>query len=139
MKNIIIIIILTSAFVLISCSSKEDRVKAIIDNSYYGIHRLVKMSEIDKLKQDFFSLPVHYSMLENYIDVTNENDYEIVRYIYKTNDGAYRMFYLVDLTDKKILDKSSDYNAFFKPIATKILGDNLGDMEGNNLMDLMRY
>jgi len=82
MKNIIIII-LTSAFVLISCSSKEDRVKAIIDNSYYGIHRLVKMSEIDKLKQDFFSLPVHYSMLEKYIDVTNENDYEIVRYICK--------------------------------------------------------
>jgi len=49
------------------------------------------------------------------------------------------MFYLVDLTDEKIVDKSSDYNAFFKPIATKILGDNLGDMEGNNLMDLMRY
>ena len=24
-------------------------------------------------------------------------------------------------------------------IATEILGENLGDMEGNNLMELMRY
>ncbi len=136
MKNIII---LTLALVLISCSSKEDRVTAIIDNSYYGIHGLKKMNELDKIKEDVLSLPVHYTMLEKYIEVNKENEYEIVRYIYKTNDGTYRMFYLIDLTEEKIIEKSSDYNTFFKPIATEILGDNLGDIEGNNLMDLMRF
>lgn len=136
MKQLIIILL---TLVLTSCSSKEDKVKAIIDNSYYGVHGLKKMSEIDKLKDDIFTLPVHYSIVEQYAEVNKESEYEIVRYIYKTQDGAYRIFYLVDLTAKKVVDKSSDFNDFFKPIATEILGENLGDLEGNNLMEVMRY
>jgi len=133
------IILLTLTLILTSCASKEDKVKEIIDDSYFGTYNLKKMSEIEKLKEDIFSLPVHYTMVEKFTDVNKESEYEIARYIYKTYDGANRMFYLIDMTNKKVIDKSSDYNDFFKPIATEILGENLGDMEGNNLMELMRY
>ena len=130
---------MTLTLILTSCASKEDKVKTIIDDSYFGIYNLKKMSGIGKLKEDIFSLPVHYTLVEKFADVNKESEYEIARYIYKTYDGANRMFYLIDMTNKKVIDKSSDYNDFFKPIATEILGKNLGDMEGNNLMELMRY
>ena len=132
-------ILLTLTLILTSCASKKVKVKEIIDDSYFGIYNLKKMSEIEKLKEDIFSLPVHYTLVEKFADVNKESEYEIARYIYKTYDGANRMFYLIDMTNKKMIDKSSDYNDFFKPIATEIIGENLGDMEGNNLMELMRY
>ncbi len=132
------IIFSTLIMVFTSCTSKEDKVKAIIDESYFGIHNLKKMNEIEKLKEDIFCLPVHYSIVSQFTDVNKDNEYEIARYIYQTNQGANRMFYLIDMTDNKVIDKSSDFNEFFKPIATEILGDNLGDIEGNNLMELMR-
>tara|TARA_Y100000815_G_C13063622_1_gene395355 strand:+ start:43 stop:453 length:411 start_codon:yes stop_codon:yes gene_type:complete len=136
MKRIFLLIL---TLILTSCASKEDKVKAIIDNSYFGIYNSRKMSEIEKLKEDIFSLPIHYTIVEKYATVNKENKHEIVRYIYKTNDGVYRTFYLIDMTNKKVIEKSSDYNDFFRPILTEILGENSGDMEGNTLMELMRY
>ena len=133
------IILLTIILIITSCSTKEDKIKEIIDNSYYGIYQIKKMSEIKKLKEDIFSLPVHYTMVEKYTEIEKNNEYEITRYIYKTEKGANRMFYLIDFTNNKVIDKSSDFNEFFKPIAIEILGENIGDMEGNNLMELMRY
>lgn len=138
MKNIFLPFIL---LFLLSCSSKEDKLKNIIDDSYFGVHALKKMNEIKKLDEKIFGLPVHYSMLNKYEETKEGNEYEIVRYIYKTYDGAYRIFFIVDFTDKRILRKSSDANDFFIPIAKEILGEQAGatDLEGNNLMEIMRY
>lgn len=47
----------------ITCSSKEDELIKIIDESYFGMHGLKKMKEIKKLDEKLFSLPVHYSTL----------------------------------------------------------------------------
>lgn len=125
---------------IISCSSKEDKLKDIIDNSDFGVYGLKKMKEIKKLDEKIFSLPVHYSIVKKYEQITEGNEYAIVRYIYKTYEGAYRIFFIVDYTNKRIIEKSSNANDFFLPIAKDILGDQTGsDLEGNNLMDLMRY
>ena len=130
---------MTIILLITSCATKEDKIKEIIDNSYYGIYQVKKMSEIKKMKEDIFSLSVHYTMVEKYTEIEKDNEYEIARYIYKTDKGANRMFYLINTTNKRVIDKSSDFNEFFEPIATEILGGNIGDMEGNNLMELMRY
>ena len=137
MKNVLTSLIL---LLFISCLSKEDKLKDIIDNSDFGVYGLKKMEEIKKLDEKIFSLPVHYSIVKKYDEITEGNEYEIVRYIYKTYDGAYRIFFIVDYTNKRIIEKSSNANDFFIPIANEILGDQTGsDLEGNNLMDVMRY
>jgi len=129
---------------LISCNSKnsktnDNKVKRVIGESYYGTFGIKKMKDIEKLKEDVFSLPVHYSIVEKYVLDVKENDYKIVRHIYKDNRGANRIFYLIDITEEMVVDKSSNSNDFFLPIAEEILGKNLGDIEGNNLLELMRY
>ncbi|WP_044403400.1 hypothetical protein [Lacinutrix sp. Hel_I_90] len=136
MKKIIyfIIILLVSA-----CSSDKEDIKHIIDNSYFGMHKMKKMEDIKKLKENIYSLPVYYSFLEKYVEAYPDNDYRITRYIYKTEKGAYRMFYLIDVTNKKVLLKSNDVKDFFEPLAIEILGERVGDLEGNNLMDIMAY
>lgn len=131
-----------SFFLLISCNSKEDKIKTIIDNSYFGIYNIKKMKEIDKLEEDIFSLPVHYTIVQKYSHkVKKDNEYEITRYIYKTYDGAYRIFFLIDLTNQKIIDKSSGFKEFFAPIARNIFGDkiDINTFKGDNLMELMTY
>ena len=133
------ILILSVAILLASCASEEDRIKSIIDDSYYGIYELNKMSEIEKQDEHVYSLKVHYSRVEKYAPIDKESDYVMVRYIYKTYEGVYRIFYLIDMTNRKVIDKSSDYNDFFRPVASEILGDNIWDMEGNNIIDLMSY
>lgn len=136
MKGTILLVII---FLFTSCASKEDKVKEIIDESYFGMHRIKKMKEIEKLKEDIYSLPIHYTIVQKYVDVNEGNEYEITRYIYKTDKGANRIFYLIDYTNGKVIEKSSDANAFFKPILVETLGRNIEHMEGDNLMELMRY
>ena len=128
-------------FLIISCSSREDKIKEIIDDSSFGTYGLKKMKDIEKLDENIFSLPVYYTIVQNYVDIQEGNEYEIVRYIYKTYDGANRIFFIIDLTSKQVIDKSSDFNAFFAPIAIEILGESAlsSDLEGDNLMELMRY
>lgn len=140
MKKIFLLTI--SSFLLISCTSKKEKIKKIIDNSYFGIYGLKEMKEIDKLREDIYSLPVHYTIVQKYNNNIEKGDkYEITRYIYKTYEGVYRIYYLIDLTDKEIVNKSSDFKEFYAPIASDILGNNM-DIEmlkGDNLMQLMRY
>lgn len=135
MKRIAFLFII---FVVASCNFKENKIKNIIGESYYGIS-MTKMNEIDIKKEDIYSLPIHYTVVKKFNDVNDGNEYEIVRYIFKTDIGAHRMFYLIDFTNKEIVDKSSDYNDFFAPMTKEIFGENAPDLEGNNLMELMRY
>jgi len=140
------IFILLTSFTLLTTScqteksvEQKDEVKSIINDSYYGIHLLRKMSELNIIQDDIFSLPIHYSMLDGYIDVTPDHKYHITRYIYKTNDGVYRIFFIIDLTDERVVEKNSEYSAFFEPLTKKILGDNAVNMEGNNTVEIMKY
>lgn len=133
------IILLTVILILNSCSSKQNKIREVIDDSFVGINKVKKMGAIKKLKEDIYSLPVHYTIVEKYADVEKDNRYEIVRYIYKTDKGVNRMFYLIDFTNRKVIRKSNDFENFFEPIVSEILGENLGDVKGENLMELMRY
>jgi len=143
MKKIILLaLLLLSA----SCTSKEEKndalVKEIIGNSYYGINFTSKIKDVEKIKEDILSLSIHYIPLEKFIDVNEYSEYKLTRHIYKTRKGVYRMFYIIDLTNKQIVKKSNDYNVFFKPLLIEISGkeplENL-DLKGDNLMQLMRY
>lgn len=133
------ICLIFSLTILISCESKDDIVKEVIDNSYFGIYELNKMGDIEKSKEDIFSLAMHYTIVKDYIDIDNENKYVIVRHIYKTDKGANRIFYLIDITDRILVKKSSDPESFFLPMGKEILGENTGDLIGNNLFELYRY
>lgn len=130
--------LLTLILISVSCS-KEAKIKKIIGESYYGIYRMTKMKEIKKLKEDIASFPIHYTVVQKYVDVESDNDYEVVRYIYKTNKGAHRMFYLINMTQKYIVRKSSDFEDFYAPILRETLGDNAAYLNGDNLMELYRY
>lgn len=133
MKNTIFLLAL---LFIVSCTSKEDKIKEIIGESYYGMS-MTKLNEIEKLQEDIFSLPIHYSVVQKHIEVEEGNEYEIVRYIYKTSRGVHRMFYIIDYTNKKVVEKSSDYDYFFSPIAKEILGESARNMKGDNTIVLM--
>ena len=135
MKNTIYLIII---LFLTSCTSKEEKVKEIIGNSHYGLS-MNKLNEIEKMQEDIFSLPIHYSIIQKFENIEEGNEYEIVRYIYKTSRGVHRMFYLVDFTKERVVKKSSDYDDFFGPISKEILGESASSMRGDNTMELMRY
>ncbi len=135
MKNTIFLLIL---LFFVSCNSKENKIKAIINNSYYGLG-MTKLNEIEKLQEDIFSLPVHYTIVQKHEEIEEGDEYEIVRYIYKTGKGVHRMFYLVDYTKERVVKKSSDYEDFFAPISKDILGESALNMRGDNTMELMRY
>ena len=51
------------------------------------------------------------------------------------------MFYLIDITKKKLFEKSSDFNDFFEPLCKTIFGDKLNtkDFRGDLKFELMRY
>lgn len=135
MRNAIFVLIL---LFFVSCNSKENKIKEIINDSYYGLS-MNKLSEIEKIQEDIFSLPVHYTIVQKFENVAEGDEYEIVRYIYKTDRGVHRMFYLVDYTKEQVVKKSSDYDDFFAPISKEILGESALNMKGDNTMELMRY
>jgi hypothetical protein len=136
MKKVIYIILF---FTLYSCKSKDEKIKSIIEDSYFGVHALVKMKDLNILNDNLLSLPVHYTMIEEYNEVNKDGEYEIVRYMYKTESGVFRIFYIVSLNNEMIIYKSSNENEFFIPIIKKIFGDRI-DPElylGNDLIELM--
>ena len=143
MKKIILLALILLAT---SCVSKEEKndalVKEIIENSYYGIDLSTKIKDIQKIKEDLLSLAVHYTHLEKFIDIDKNSEYKFSRHIYKTNKGVYRMFYIIDLTQKKIIKSSNDYNAFFRPLLIELSGkepDKYLDFSGDRLMQTFRF
>jgi hypothetical protein len=77
MKKIILVFLV---LVSISCTSEEEKndvlVKEIIENSYYGIDLSTKIKDIEKIKEDIFSLPLSglvinqiYPSLKKYINI----------------------------------------------------------------------
>lgn len=135
MKKIILVFLV---LVSISCTSEEEKndvlVKEIIENSYYGIDLSTKIKDIEKIKEDIFSLPLSglvinqiYPSLKKYINIDenrkidDNTQYVLTRHLYKKNDGVYLMFYIIDLTKKQIIKTSNDYDAFFRPILIEII------------------
>ena len=132
------IILLALILLSTSCTSEEEKndvlVKEIIENSYYGIDLSTKIKDIEKIKEDIFSLPLSglvinqiYPSLKKYINIDenrkidDNTQYVLTRHLYKKNDGVYLMFYIKDLTKKQIIKTSNDYDAFFRPILIEII------------------
>lgn len=140
-----VLLILIIAVSLASCKSDENKIKEIIDESYFGVHHIKKMKDLNIIENDIYNLPTHHSIvtkiLGNKIEkLDQDNDYFVTRHIYKTSKGVFRIFYLVDLTNEVILKKSSDYNDFYLPIVHEILGNKHDDsILGNSKIELMKY
>jgi hypothetical protein len=137
-----IVVIVSFFSMLIGCDQSGDLpcVKNAINNNYVGHYGLKKVGEIEKLDEDFFDLAVHYSKLEEYCSPKEDVDYRMVRHIYKTDKGVYRMFYIVNCSDEQVVKKSSDYSRFFEPICYSLFGkENQIDYAGDNLMDFYRH
>jgi hypothetical protein len=125
--------------ILASCNTTEQNVKTIIDDSYFGTYGLKKMSDINKLDEDIYSLTVHSSIITDFTtsEVKTGNEFKIVRYIFKTDKGVYRMFYLLDISAEVVLEKSNDFDAFFEPIASAMLKTNVSFMKGDNVAEII--
>lgn len=123
----------------------ERTVKSIITESY--IYGSTRINEVDILKEDIYSLPfsslISTDITEKY-NLKSQFEYKLVRYIFKTNKGAYRMFYFVDLSNNEILDKSSNPNDFYIPLYKELFSDiktsfDEDDIIGQGKFDLYSY
>jgi hypothetical protein len=124
--------------VVFSCKNQEDIIKEIIGNTY--LRGLTKINQVEILKEDIYDLPIHYSEIKEFVNPDSKKEYYTIRYIFKTKRGVYRMFYLINYTDKKIELKSSDPKEFYEPLIAKTFGENQRNtMNGDNLMDIYRY
>jgi hypothetical protein len=137
MKKMIFALLIVFAFGCSEGVTEKEKVKTIIYNSNYGALSLKKIKDLNILKDDLFYFPAHSLMIDGY-NTNDENEYLLARYIFKTDIGVGRMFYLIDFTNNSIIDKSSVSNDFYLPISEKIFGNNSYDIEGENLMYLMR-
>lgn len=118
------------------CNSEERAVKAAIDKTYFGF---TKMSELQKQKEDVYSIRVPQSMIKQYIEVDAGHEFAMTRYIFKTSAGVYRTFYIVDLTESTVVLKDNEFTAFYEPIAKELLGGDVEWMRGDNTADLMMH
>ena len=150
MKNIILPIpfFICSIF-FFSCSSEEDILKGLIKKTNHSFNSTKTIGELAILKDDIYSLSIHSSALIDYFDlhdytlselIDNKSDFKMVRYIYKTNRKVYRMFYIIDITNEKLIHKSSDFNDFYGPLCKTIFGKNLNeqDFRGDLKVELMK-
>lgn len=123
-----------------SCDKEDKTIKNIIDNSYYGIYGIKKMKEIEKLDEDIYYLPILYDKLEDYAEINKNHKYYIARHIYKNYDGVFRIYYIIDYTNEKVIEKSSNPDSFYYPITLEMFGkDHAKALLGDNLFELMRY
>lgn len=143
MKHLLIIITISSFF--LSCSSEEDIIKEVIQNTNHSSYSTKKVGELSIIKDDIYSLSIHSSRVVKLFPDRGElidvkSDYKMVRYIYKTPKKVFRMFYLIDITKKKLFKKSSDFNDFFEPLCKTIFGENyeLKSFRGDLKFELMR-
>ncbi|NJB38127.1 hypothetical protein [Croceivirga sp. JEA036] len=118
-KKLLIIFI----FSLYSCTSEEDKISSIINKSnIYQTH-------------DIFHMKIPGFLIAEYSTYNNEDNYHLVRHIYEENFKRKRMFYVVNLTKKNITLSDSDYQTFFKPVASKMLGKAMTDLSGDIYMN----
>jgi hypothetical protein len=124
------------AICMASCNSEVRAVKSAIDKTYFGF---TKMDELQKEKEDIYSIPVHPTRLKEYVDVNVAHEFVMTRYIFTTNGGVYRTFYIIDLTESAVILKDNEFSAFYEPIAKELLGGDVEWMRGDNTVELMKF
>lgn len=129
----------TALVLLLSCKSEEITIKDIISEGTYKRYSINKIKDAKILKEDISPMVFHYSLLGS----SKENHtYYLVRYIFKTDDGAYRMFYVIDYTDKVIVDQSrhaEDFYYIYEGVFKENAHKYFEIFKGDNTFDLMRY
>lgn len=121
MKKILSIALIS---ILFSCSSKEDKLIEIIDKTDQHV--------------DFFHMKLPYFYLEPHSKFYKDEEYYLARLIYDEGFKRERHFYIINLTRKEIVLSSREYDSFFKPIATKMLGNAMTDLSGDIYMQSLR-
>ena len=131
-------IFLLFVVILFSCNkatqSDEDKIKQIINSS-------AEMGEIKKARENIKNMWIPTDILKRKtdFDLDNSHTYHMVRYIYKTEDEAFRIFYLIDLTDRTIVEKTSNPDDFYMPICQYVYSQFPEKCElGDDLMESMR-
>jgi len=119
-----------------SCAQDDVIVKRAIEQSQLFIG--VKMSDVERLDEDLWSVPMHYTLIDDRVQVVEGNNYEVARYIFKTSTGVSRMFYIVDVTEKTVVAKSSNPDKFYLPLMSELLSLDESFLLGDNTIALMR-
>lgn len=140
-------LLLAISIFLFSCNSEESTIKRVIDNSFHSSFSSKRIKELEIIDQDIYSFSVHSTHLDSNVipdrSLINKNaEFKVVRHIYKTNSKVFRMFYIIDISNDKLITKSSNYYDFTYPIGVKIFGkDNVKslDLKGENKLKLMKY
>ncbi len=116
------IVILCLAVLVISCTTKEEKVLRIIDRT------------VGDRTIDIFIMPIPYYFLEGFANYNEHTEYEMVRHIYRNGGKKERKFYVVDMTEERVVLTSSKYNLFFEPIASKMWGKAMTDLSGDSFL-----
>ena len=128
MRNTIITIV--AALTLMSCQSKEDIAYEVVQES--KIYPSLKAKEMKPImiNEDHFFLKLYTPILSKHIDVNEDNEYGFSRYIFRTDSGVFTMFYIIDITNKKVVLKSGKFDEVFRPYFEEFMPDYVDVFSG---------
>ena len=132
MRNTILAIV--AVLTLMSCQSKEDIAYEVVQES--KIYPSLKAKEIKPLmiSENHFFLKLYNPILGKYIDIDENNEYGFSRYIYRTKSGVFTMFYIIDMTNKKVVLKRGKFDEVFKPYFMEFMPDSVDFISGEHTL-----
>jgi hypothetical protein len=132
MRNTInkIAIMIVAVLTLMSCQSKEDIAYEVVQES--KIYPSLKAKEIKPLmiNENHFFLKLYNPILSKHIDIDENNEYGFSRYIYRTKSGVFTMFYIIDMTNKKVVLKRGKFDEVFRPYFEELAPDYVDVFSG---------
>jgi len=129
-----VLITLTAVLTLMSCSSEEDIAYEIVQES--KIYPSLKAKEIKPLmiNENHFFLKLYNPILSKHIDIDENNEHGFSRYIYRTKRGVFTMFYIIDMTNKKVVFKSGKFDKVFRPYFEEFMPDFVDIFIGESVL-----
>ena len=129
-----IVITIVAALVLMSCQSKEDIAYEVVQES--KIYPSLKAKEMKPImiNEDHFFLKLYTPILSKHIDVNEDNEYGFSRYIFRTKRGVFTMFYIIDMTNKKVVFKSGKFDKVFRPYFEEFMPDFIDTFSGKHTL-----
>tara|TARA_B110000503_G_scaffold18006_1_gene26333 strand:- start:2975 stop:3382 length:408 start_codon:yes stop_codon:yes gene_type:complete len=129
-----LLLVLTAVLTLMSCQSEEDIAYDIVQES--KIYPSLKAKEMKPImiNENHFFLKLYTPILSKYIDVNQDNEYGFSRYIFRTDSGVFTMFYIIDMTNKKVVLKRGKFDGVFRQYFEEFMPDSIDFIGGEHTL-----